>query len=178
MSNFLLKVGSRSQAGSSAPIFIKKNGGDIEIQFPKSAAFTSESSASFPTELNTCELWNELILKAEPMKILYFLEDGSPVYQGRDETCHIIWYDVCYCDACEEDQWEDEEKKPKRMSFSQRKHQQRYEADDPIVDLLGEPSGKFDFFVIYGDEPPPKIKTLSPCKPDIHQNYPRTIKRP
>ena len=105
---------------------------------------------------------------SESMPILYFLFNGSPVFQDIDSSGHI-WYDICNCYACQEDYWDDDDLSPKRKS-SQRKLQQRYENGDPTVSLLGEPSGKFDFYVIYGDkplsQPSPKSKTPTPCKPN------------
>ena len=39
-------------------------------------------------------------------------------------------------------------RKERKKSFKQ-KLKERYEAGDPEVDLLGEPSGKFDYYVLY-----------------------------
>ena len=36
-----------------------------------------------------------------------------------------------------------------RKKTSQQKLKERYEAGDPEVDLLGEPSGRFDYYVLY-----------------------------
>lgn len=56
--------------------------------------------------------------------------------------------------------------KKKRMPSSQKALQKRHEDGDPTMDLLGEPLGKFGFYVIYEDIPPPKFDEPSPCKPD------------
>ncbi|KAM7510366.1 hypothetical protein LguiB_009241 [Lonicera macranthoides] len=47
------------------------------------------------------------VLKADSLVILYFDKYGKPAYQAKDEKGHI-WYDVCYCDACEELAYEEE----------------------------------------------------------------------
>ena len=62
-----------------------------------------------------------------------------------------------------------EEDRPKRKKkTSQQKLKERYEAGDPEVDLLGEPSGRFDYYVLY---PRSKKQTFpSPSKKDYNQN--------
>ena len=62
-----------------------------------------------------------------------------------------------------------EEDRPKRKKkSSQQKLKERYEAEDPEVDLLGEPSGRFDYYVLY---PRSKKQTLpSLSKKDYNQN--------
>ena len=62
-----------------------------------------------------------------------------------------------------------EEDRPKRKKkTSQQKFKERYEAGDPEVDLLGEPSGRFDYYVLY---PKSKKQTFpSPSKKDYNQN--------
>ncbi|KAI3795686.1 hypothetical protein L1987_38343 [Smallanthus sonchifolius] len=60
-------------------------------------------------------------------------------------------YDVCNCRSCLEDadRVEYDEDIPKKKKGSQRSLKKRYEAGDPSVGLLGEPSGKFDYYVLY-----------------------------
>ena len=41
---------------------------------------------------------------------------------------------------------------------------ERYDIGDPEVDLLGEPSGKFDYYVLYPKTRKQKIPHSSPCK--------------
>ena len=56
----------------------------------------------------------------------------------------------------------------KRKKSSQQKLKERYDAGDPEVDLLGEPSGRFDYYVLY-----PRSKkqiSPSPSKKDHNQN--------
>lgn len=57
------------------------------------------------------------------------------------------------------------------MSFSQKTLKKWYEEGDPTVDLVGEPFGKFGFYVIYGDSPPQKINE-PPCKPEKPSSVP------
>lgn len=42
---------------------------------------------------------------------------------------------------------------------------ERYKANDPIVGLLGEPSGRFDYYVIYCDYPSKPTAEVSSCSP-------------
>ncbi|KAI3824590.1 hypothetical protein L1987_06053 [Smallanthus sonchifolius] len=60
-------------------------------------------------------------------------------------------YDVCNCKTCleEADRVEYDEDVPKKKKGSQKSLKKRYEAGDPRVGLLGEPSGKFDYYVLY-----------------------------
>ncbi|GJZ18951.1 hypothetical protein Tco_0555541 [Tanacetum coccineum] len=44
---------------------------------------------------------------------------------------------------------DDDEDLPKKRKSSQQKLKRRYEKGDPTVTLLGEPSGKFDYYVLY-----------------------------
>ena len=55
----------------------------------------------------------------------------------------------------------------RKKKSSQQKLKERYEAGDPEVDLLGEPSGKFDYYVLY----PRTKKQISPfsAKKDHNQ---------
>lgn len=55
---------------------------------------------------------------------------------------------------------------------SQKAHQKRDEDGDPMVDLLGEPLGKFDFYVIYKDNLPSRFKTPSPYMPNKPPSVP------
>ncbi|KAI3742415.1 hypothetical protein L1987_60096 [Smallanthus sonchifolius] len=60
-------------------------------------------------------------------------------------------YDVCNCKACleEADRVEYDEDIPKKKKGSQKSLKKRYKAGDPKVGLLGEPSGKFDYYELY-----------------------------
>ncbi|KAI3821320.1 hypothetical protein L1987_08885 [Smallanthus sonchifolius] len=63
-------------------------------------------------------------------------------------------YDVCNCKTCLEEavRVEYDEDVPKKKKGSQKSVKKRYETGDPSVGLLGEPSGKFDYYVLYGPE--------------------------
>lgn len=96
--------------------------------------------------------------------IAYHL-DGTLINQGKDEDGHTWWGD-CDCEACFENAQEREielelerergpkPKHKKKKKSSQQKLRERYEAGDPEVDLLGEPSGKFDYYVLYSRSKP------------------------
>jgi len=87
-------------------------------------------------------------VKEDGLKIQGFREDGKPCYEGKSSTGHI-WWDVCDCIDCQEEEtFEADPLQRKKKSFQQ-KLKERYEAGDPEVDLLGEPSGKFDYYVLY-----------------------------
>ncbi|KAI3808004.1 hypothetical protein L1987_23944 [Smallanthus sonchifolius] len=64
-------------------------------------------------------------------------------------------YDVCNCKSCleEADKVEYDEDVPKKKKESQKSLKKRHEAGDPSVGLLGEPSGKFDYYVLYAEFP-------------------------
>ncbi|KAK1406178.1 hypothetical protein QVD17_41466 [Tagetes erecta] len=85
-------------------------------------------------------------------------------------------FDVCDCQDCldEADKLEyEEEDNQRKKKGSQFTLKQRYEAGDPTVGLLGEPSGKFDYYVLYGDsKPKPKPPKPSPPPPLKHPPTP------
>ncbi|GKA69217.1 putative zinc finger, CCHC-type containing protein, partial [Tanacetum coccineum] len=61
---------------------------------------------------------------------------------------------------------------PKKRKSSQQKLKRRYEKGDPTVGLLGEPSGKFDYYVLY-----PKAEPSQPLSPP-HKTPPSPHKPP
>ncbi|KAM0040342.1 hypothetical protein Hdeb2414_s0012g00392691 [Helianthus debilis subsp. tardiflorus] len=76
-------------------------------------------------------------------------------------------FDVCDCQECLDDAYGleyKEETKNKKKKGSQNALKKRYEAGDPNVGLLGEPSRKFDYYVLYGDSKP-RPKQTKPSKP-------------
>ncbi|KAK1424368.1 hypothetical protein QVD17_19697 [Tagetes erecta] len=84
-------------------------------------------------------------------------------------------FDVCDCQDCLDEAYklEYEEEEDNQKKGSQFTLKQRYEAGDPIVGLLGEPSGKFDYYVLYGDsKPKPKPPKPSPPPPLKHPPTP------
>ncbi|KAM7480902.1 hypothetical protein LguiB_005485 [Lonicera macranthoides] len=172
------------------PTYLRRADKQIEMRFNNKTSSSSPERNPFQTELNMmqeiCRLPTDPILRNEPMAILYFDKYGTPVYQGKDETGHI-WYDTCYCDACEELAYENaldpkelkkyRKKKAGKPLTSQEILQERYEAGDTTVDLLGEPSGKFEYYVTYGDEPsptpPPEIPSCQPPPPPAKPEPPK-----
>jgi hypothetical protein len=105
--------------------------------------------------------------------------DGAPVYQGKDETGHIWWDIGCDCKDCKQDRFyatDDDEKKVVYPISSQQALQQRYEAGDPEVGLLGEPSGKLDYFVLYplkdSPDPIPSLVFLPPYEEEAKNPSP------
>ena len=64
----------------------------------------------------------------------------------------------------------------KEKKSSQKILQQKYEDKDLEVDLLGEPSGKFDYYVLYPKRTS-KPTTLKPCKPDFPSPSPQPRKK-
>ncbi|KAF5785985.1 hypothetical protein HanRHA438_Chr10g0447441 [Helianthus annuus] len=76
-------------------------------------------------------------------------------------------FDVCDCQECLDEANElqyKEENKNKKKKGSQNALKKRYEVGDPNIGLFGEPSGKFDYYVLYGDSKP-KPKQTKPSKP-------------
>nr|GFC54768.1 putative zinc finger, CCHC-type [Tanacetum cinerariifolium] len=74
---------------------------------------------------------------------------------------------------------DDDEDLPRKQKSLQQKLKRRYEKGDPTVGLLGEPSGKFDYYVLYPKAEP--SQPPSPHKPPSqppHINYHHTTKRP
>ncbi|KAK1413197.1 hypothetical protein QVD17_35047 [Tagetes erecta] len=85
-------------------------------------------------------------------------------------------FDVCDCQDCLDEAYKleyEEEDNQRKKKGSQFTLKQRYEAGDPTVGLLGEPSGKFDYYVLYGDsKPKPKPPKPSPPPPLKHPPTP------
>ena len=71
------------------------------------------------------------------------LEKMESHYEGKSPSGHI-WWDVCNCVDCQKESLEEDRPKRKKKT-SQQKLKERFEAGDPEVDLLGEPSGRFDW---------------------------------
>ena len=101
------------------------------------------------------------------LQIKAFRKDGKPCYEGKSPSGHI-WWNVCDCVDCQKEESFEEEWPKRKKKSSQQKLKERYEAGDPEVDLLGEPSGRFDYYVLY---PRSKKQTSpSPSKKDYNQN--------
>ena len=94
--------------------------------------------------------WIRSVIKA-------FCEEGKPYYEGKSSSGHI-WWDIYDCDECKDESIDDDDQPRGRKEKSlQQSLKERYEAGDPEVDLLGEPFGKFDYYVFY-----PKTKKQKP----------------
>ncbi|GKA06091.1 putative reverse transcriptase domain-containing protein [Tanacetum coccineum] len=81
----------------------------------------------------------------------------TPTDQEPAQEIKHIWWDVCNCESCLDETAkidDDDEDLPKKRKSSQQKLKRRYEKGDPTVGLLGEPSGKFDYYVLYPKEEP------------------------
>ena len=93
------------------------------------------------------------------------------------------WWDICDCDECKEESIDDDDQPRRRKKKSlQQSLKERYEAGDPEVDLLGEPSGKFDYYVFYPrtkkqkpQSSPPPCKELKPKQDPNHEPKPLLI---
>ncbi|KAF5797000.1 hypothetical protein HanXRQr2_Chr08g0358451 [Helianthus annuus] len=83
-------------------------------------------------------------------------------------------FDVCDCQECLANAYQleyKEETKNKKKNGSQNALKKRYEAGGPNVGLLGEPSGKFDNYVLYGySKPKPKRS-----KPPLQRHPPTQL---
>ncbi|GJR02304.1 hypothetical protein Tco_0525288 [Tanacetum coccineum] len=97
----------------------------------------------------------------------------TPTDQEPAQEFKHIWWDVCNCKSYldEAAKIDDDEDLPKKRKSSQQKLKRRYEKGDPTVRLLGESSGKFNYYVVYPKaEPsqppsPPRKTPPSPHKP-------------
>ena len=84
----------------------------------------------------------------DSLKINAFCEDGKPCYEGKSPSGHI-WWDICDCVECKKEETLEEDYSRRRKKRStQQILKERYEADGPKVDHLGEPFGRFDYYVL------------------------------
>ena len=60
-------------------------------------------------------------------------------------------------------------RKERKKSFKQ-KLKERYEVGDLEVDLLGEPSGKFDYYVLYPRTKKRTLTSFPSCKENLNQH--------
>ncbi|GAA0181046.1 hypothetical protein LIER_30193 [Lithospermum erythrorhizon] len=112
-------------------------------------------------------------LESSAIPIASFDKKGKSIYVFRDEDGHQ-YFDVCECQYCKMHDSDDEDKvtnphkrknkKENRKKSMQQQLKEIYEAGDPEVDLLGEPSSKeFEYFVLYS-----KSKISDPIMPEIN----------
>ncbi|KAL2534383.1 hypothetical protein Adt_07734 [Abeliophyllum distichum] len=118
--------------------FRRNSKGQVEIMFKREP--TQKKLRCFSTQ--------HAFTKAEDNIPIYaFDSNGKPIYVQSHEG-HIYW-DVCFCKKCTKRTGSDN-----RMTrSSQHKLQKEYERKSPHVGLLGEPSGKFDYYVTYTRPP-------------------------
>ncbi|KAL2498670.1 Viral movement protein [Abeliophyllum distichum] len=102
---------------------------------------TQKKPPCFPTQY--------AFTKAEENIPIYALDfEGKPIYVQADDDGHMYW-DVCSCRKCTT-----RSRSTRSLSrSSQQKFRMAYEQSSSHVGLLGELSGKFDYFVTY--TPPP-----------------------
>ena len=101
----------------------------------------------FPTQMAMLQPIPYVVEKGLVIKAI--CEDGKPCYEGKSSSGHI-WWDICDCNECKEESFDDDDQPRRRKKKSlQQNLKERYEASDPKVDLLREPSGKFDYYVFY-----------------------------
>ncbi|KAL5977573.1 hypothetical protein ACLOJK_041471 [Asimina triloba] len=146
------------------PQFRRLQGDQVEVSFPKPKIEASSSPPKiFATTMAEINMISFAPLPRENLPIKYFTKEGGPVYQGKLDNGHI-WYDLdCQCQGCLDDIFGEDEKPKKARRNINRELQQRYEAGDPSVGLLGEPSSKFDYYVLY-----PKLQKSSPQPKPFH----------
>nr|GEX54854.1 hypothetical protein [Tanacetum cinerariifolium] len=96
----------------------------------------------------------------------------TPTDQEPTQEVKHIWWDVynyksCLDEAAKID--DDDEDLPRKRKSSQRKLKRRYKKGDPTVGLLGEPSRKFNYYVLYPkaepSQPPSLTQLPSPHRP-------------
>ncbi|GKB51743.1 hypothetical protein Tco_0902496, partial [Tanacetum coccineum] len=135
---------------TSAPEFVRRENGLVEIKFSSSQP---KSENVFTTRIHMI----------------------TPTDQEPAQEVKHIWLDVCNCESCLDEavKTDDDKDLPKKRQSSQQKLKRRYEKGDPTVGLLGESSGKFDYYVLYlkadaSQQPLPPYKTSpSPHKPSL-----------
>ena len=113
------------------------------------------------------------------LKINAFCEDGKPCYEGKSPSGHI-WWDICNSVKCrkEETLEEDYSRRQKKKS-TQQILKEGYQAGDPEVDLLGELSGKFDYYVLYPRTRKQKFSPFPSCKdPKSKEDHDQNLKPP
>ena len=149
---------------SEDPLFIRKANGEVETKFLMAPSKKKDVTV-FPTQITMLQPIS--YVGEEGLQIKAFREDGKPCYEGKSPSDHI-WWNVCDCVDCQNEEGFEEDYSKRKKKSSQQKLKERYEAGDPEVDLLGEPSGKFDYYVLY-----PRIKKQifpSSSKEDHNQN--------
>lgn len=125
---------------SITPFFVKKKDGTVEKE--EGSSFTA-----FPT-------MDQLMIQPVPFEPRSHNEQLILQLQKRKHQVVDCTYDECEADSTDIELELEEERKlyPERKNkekSQQQIFQERYENGDPEVGLLGDPSGKFDYFVLY-----------------------------
>jgi len=121
----------------------------------------------FPTQITM--LKSVSYVEEKGLMIQGFREDGKPCYERKSPTGHIRW-DVCNCVDCQEEEIFEADPPRRKKKSSQQKLKERYEAGDPEVDLLGESSGKFDYYVLYPTTRKQALSSFPSCKENLDQH--------
>ena len=151
---------------SKDPLFIRKANGEVETKF-LTAPPEKKDVTVFPTQI--AMLQPVSYVGEDGLQIKAFREDGKPCYEGKSPSSHIGW-DIYDCvDYQEEEVFEEDYSRRKKKS-PQQKLKERYEVGDPEVDLLGEPFGKFDYYVLYSRTKKQTSPSPSSCKENHDQN--------
>ncbi|KAL0016302.1 hypothetical protein SO802_003371 [Lithocarpus litseifolius] len=150
---------------SNDPFFFRKPSGEVETRF-LTASPKKKDVIIFPTQIAMLQPVSYVCENG--FKIKTFREDGKPCYEGKSPSGHI-WWDICGCADCREEEIFEEDHSRRKKKSSQQILKERYEVEDPEFDLLGEPSEKFDYYVLYPGTRKQKIPP-PPCKKDHVQN--------
>ena len=150
---------------SNEPLFIRKANGEVETKF-LIAPPEKKDVIDFPTQI--AMLQPVSYVGEDGLKIKGFQEDGKPYYEGKSPTGHI-WWDVCNCVDCQKEEVFEVDPSRRKKKSSKLKLKERYEAGDPEVDLLGEPFGKFDYYVFYPRTRKQTLSSFPSCKENLDQ---------
>ncbi|KAL4582307.1 hypothetical protein LXL04_006854 [Taraxacum kok-saghyz] len=125
---------------TTAPDFIRHANGQVEVKF--STHDSPQNHNIFPT--------------------VHMIQPTKLTLPNSDNHC---WFDVCNCSDCLDDAFY--VKYGEVLPRKQHDLEELYDIGDPSVGHLGDPSGKFDYYVCYKDSSPepdpcPQHKALSP----------------
>ena len=78
-------------------------------------------------------------------RLMHFVKmESLAIYEGKSPSGRI-WWDICDCAECrKEETLEEDYLRRRKKKSTQQIFKERYEVGDPEVNLLGEPSRKFD----------------------------------
>ncbi|KAJ0092792.1 hypothetical protein Patl1_25461 [Pistacia atlantica] len=127
--------------------------GTVETRYERETP-PQETPACFPTQF----LCTPLLIsppprrKYEDVPITSFDAEGAPVYAFADLITGHKYFDLCDCEECLADAEYDmpHRKKESKANNSCKKFKDKFDRGDLTVGTLGQPSGKYDYFVSYG----------------------------